>query len=175
MAGGSQVSPPAPLRTPTHTTPGCTDGSVILETPAHPVTEGDTVTLRCSFKGMEQLESTSDLSAKFYKGDVFIGTESAGEKILQAVSKSDEGFYKCEHPNKGTSPRSWLAVTVRDQYGSVPPTPPPSVMSLPRLLCSVLLFVLYTVIFIMCLCIYKRWARARANTKKRASGNLAPQ
>ncbi|MEQ2285916.1 hypothetical protein AMECASPLE_036824 [Ameca splendens] len=60
-------------------------GVVILESPALPVTVGDDVTLRCSYK-------------------------SAGKMILKNVLMSNKGFYKCQHPDKGESLESWLEV-----------------------------------------------------------------
>ncbi|XP_022625355.1 low affinity immunoglobulin gamma Fc region receptor III-like isoform X2 [Seriola dumerili] len=141
-------------------------GTVLLESPALPVTEGDKVTLRCSVKGRYEEKSKSDFNATFYRNGVFIGIHSEGTMILPAVSKSDEGFYKCRHPTKGESPQSLLAVRgdVRDQPAVEPTTPP--LMSLPRLLCTVLLFVLYTAIMIMCIYLYRRLARERMNTPK---------
>ncbi|KAM6894158.1 sialoadhesin-like [Lycodopsis pacificus] len=148
-----------------------TDKVVILESPALPVTAGDKVTLCCSYKEENEDESTSDFPATFYINDVRIGTEKAGKLVLPKVSRSDEGFYMCEHPTKGKSPRSWLAVSVGPQPTDVPstttPPPHPPLMSLPRLLCTILLFVLYTVVLIMCIHLFCRMARARADAKRR--------
>ncbi|XP_037615120.1 Fc receptor-like protein 5 [Sebastes umbrosus] len=142
---------------------------VILESPVLPVMEGDEVTLRCSYKEEHEDESTSDFSATFFRNDVFFGTEPAGKMILPAVSTSDEGFYMCKHPTKGKSPRSWLAVTVRAQLPDVLPLP---LMPLPRLLCTILLFTLYTAILILCIYTYRKMARARANAKRRVADHL---
>ncbi|XP_029610553.1 Fc receptor-like protein 5 isoform X3 [Salmo trutta] len=81
-------------------------GAVILESPALPVTEGDSVTLRCRYQG-----TPSDLTAVFYKDGSLIRAESSGEMTIPAVSKSDEGLYKCTN-SKGDSPESWMTVTV---------------------------------------------------------------
>ncbi|XP_042258166.1 Fc receptor-like protein 5 [Thunnus maccoyii] len=129
-----------------------TAGFVILESPVLPLTEGDSVTLRCSYKTRLAKKSTSDFSTKFYKDGVFIGIQPAGQMTLQTVSKSDEGLYKCEHPTKGESPQSFLAVReVQDSSVSTTPTL--------RLVCTILLFILYNVIFIVCIYRYQRWAR----------------
>uniref|UniRef100_A0A673W8I2 Ig-like domain-containing protein n=1 Tax=Salmo trutta TaxID=8032 RepID=A0A673W8I2_SALTR len=80
-------------------------GAVILESPALPVTEGDSVTLRCRYQG-----TPSDLTAVFYKDGSLIRTETTGEMTIPAVSKSDEGLYKCNN-SKGESPESWMTVT----------------------------------------------------------------
>ncbi|XP_064815814.1 high affinity immunoglobulin gamma Fc receptor I-like [Oncorhynchus masou masou] len=98
------------------------DGAVILESPALPVTEGDSVTLRCRYQG-----TPSDLTAVFYKDGSLIRAESSGEITIPALSKSDEGLYKCSS-SKGESPESWMTVTAG---GSTPSSSPPS--SLPPL------------------------------------------
>ncbi|XP_045567719.1 uncharacterized protein isoform X3 [Salmo salar] len=80
-------------------------GAVILESPALPVTEGDSVTLRCRYQG-----TPSDLTAVFYKDGSLIRTETTGEMTIPAVSKSDEGLYKCTN-SEGESPDSRMTVT----------------------------------------------------------------
>ncbi|XP_038831542.1 basement membrane-specific heparan sulfate proteoglycan core protein-like [Salvelinus namaycush] len=82
-------------------------GYVILESPVHPVTEGDSVTLRCKY-----WTTSLNIKADFYKDGVLIKNETTGEMTIPAVSKSDEGFYKCKYPDKGESPESWMTVRV---------------------------------------------------------------
>uniref|UniRef100_UPI003AACC798 Fc receptor-like protein 5 isoform X2 n=1 Tax=Centroberyx gerrardi TaxID=166262 RepID=UPI003AACC798 len=82
-------------------------GRLILLSPVHPVTEGDSVTLGCKSR-TEPLLSNVD----FYRNDKLIQNETTGEMTIHAVSKSDEGFYKCKYSEyPGTeSPQSWMAV-----------------------------------------------------------------
>ncbi|KAI3376726.1 hypothetical protein L3Q82_016486, partial [Scortum barcoo] len=82
-----------------------TAGSVILESPAQPVMEGDSVTLRCR----SRMTSSAHI-ADFYKDGLLVGSGSTGEMTIRAVSKSDEGLYKCSISDFGESPESWLAV-----------------------------------------------------------------
>uniref|UniRef100_A0A673ZPS2 Ig-like domain-containing protein n=1 Tax=Salmo trutta TaxID=8032 RepID=A0A673ZPS2_SALTR len=84
------------------------DGDVILESPVHPVTEGDSVTLTCVFRYQE---TNPKLKTDFYKDGVLIKNETTGEMTIPTVSKSDEGFYKCKS-GEGESPESWVAVRV---------------------------------------------------------------
>uniref|UniRef100_A0A673KB32 Ig-like domain-containing protein n=1 Tax=Sinocyclocheilus rhinocerous TaxID=307959 RepID=A0A673KB32_9TELE len=80
---------------------------VILENPVHPVTEGDTLTLRC----LDQNTTSLNLRADFYKDGSLIQNQTT-EMIISTVSKLHEGFYYCKHPERGESPKSWISVTV---------------------------------------------------------------
>ncbi|XP_030635221.1 Fc receptor-like protein 2 [Chanos chanos] len=81
------------------------DGDVILESPVHPVTEGDTFTLRCKYRN-----TSSDLRADFYKDGLVLQNQTTGEMTIPTLSKSDEGLYWCKHPERGESPKSWITV-----------------------------------------------------------------
>ncbi|XP_071234945.1 low affinity immunoglobulin gamma Fc region receptor III-A-like [Salvelinus alpinus] len=125
------------------------DGAVILESPALPVTEGDSVTLRCRYQGIP-----SGLTAVFYKDGSIIRAESSGEITIPAVSKSDEGLYKCA-TSKGESPESWMTVTDAGSSPIPSPAVPVLSMSLPRLLCSLLVgspYLLVTIILLVKCC-----------------------
>ncbi|KAF3837598.1 hypothetical protein F7725_005062 [Dissostichus mawsoni] len=91
-------------------------GSVILQSPALPVMEGDGVTLTCKTK------MADPHSANFFKDGIFIGTESAGHMTLHHVSRSDEGLYKCSVQNEGESPESRLSVSGKPTTTMDPPT-----------------------------------------------------
>ncbi|XP_036417258.1 immunoglobulin superfamily member 1-like [Colossoma macropomum] len=82
------------------------NGSVILESPVHPVTEGDPLTLRCLYRDPKP----SNLTVEFYKNGSLLQTQTTGEMTIHTVSKSDEGLYHCKHPEKGESPQSWISV-----------------------------------------------------------------
>ncbi|XP_022616894.1 Fc receptor-like protein 5 [Seriola dumerili] len=92
-----------------------TAGSVILESPVLPVMEGDDVTLRCT-----NITSSSNLTADFYKDDVFIRSSSTGNMTIHSVSEADEGLYRCNISAAGQSTGSWLRVRARH------PEPPQS-------------------------------------------------
>ncbi|XP_064881440.1 basement membrane-specific heparan sulfate proteoglycan core protein-like isoform X3 [Oncorhynchus nerka] len=84
------------------------DGDVILESPVHPVTEGDSVNLTCTFRHQGK---NPNPKTDFYKDGTLIKNETTGEMTIPAVSKSDEGFYKCKS-GEGESPESWVTVRV---------------------------------------------------------------
>ncbi|KAI4903924.1 hypothetical protein NFI96_030920 [Prochilodus magdalenae] len=70
-----------------------TYGDVILDSPVHPVTEGDSLTLRCLYRSTKP----SILTADFYRDGSLLQTQTTGEMIIHTVSKSDAGLYHCTH------------------------------------------------------------------------------
>uniref|UniRef100_A0A3B4C3Y2 Ig-like domain-containing protein n=1 Tax=Pygocentrus nattereri TaxID=42514 RepID=A0A3B4C3Y2_PYGNA len=85
-----------------------TNNNVILESPVHPVTERDPLTLRC----LCHHTKASDCIAEFYKDGLLLQTQTTGEMTIRTVSKSNEGLYHCKHPEKGESPQNWILVRV---------------------------------------------------------------
>ena len=78
---------------------------MILVSPAHPVTEGHSVSLQCKHRTDSSLSNVD-----FYRNEELVQAKTNGEMIIAAVSQSDEGFYKCNYSG-GESPQSWMAVT----------------------------------------------------------------
>jgi len=90
------------------------EAGVILESPVHPVTEGDYLTLRCLYNRT----SPSILRSDFYKNELLVQSQTI-EMIIPTVSKSHEGFYYCKHP-RGESPKSWISVRGESKIKKTP-------------------------------------------------------
>ncbi|XP_078147981.1 low affinity immunoglobulin gamma Fc region receptor III-like [Centroberyx gerrardi] len=132
-----------------------TDRAVILESPVRPVMEGDAVTLRCRTQ-----TTPSNLPADFYKDGFLIGTGSAGEMTIHSVSKSDEGLYKCQS-HLGESPESWLAVQTKSPL-----------LSLPRLMCHLVVGTPYLLTTIILGLIYRDRKRAQSDAEQRGNDDV---
>ncbi|XP_017159032.1 uncharacterized protein LOC108166030 [Poecilia reticulata] len=121
---------------------------LVLEIPALPVRAGCDVTLRCR-------RSNGDITAAFF----FVGQRRLGsgpELVLQPVRRADEGSYWCSTDRFGRSPLGFLRVTGPPLppplvSGPARPTGPPSsspplpqaCVSVPRLLCHLLVICPY--------------------------------
>ncbi|KAM9501635.1 cell adhesion molecule CEACAM5-like [Clarias gariepinus] len=116
------------------------DGDVILKSPVHPVTEGNPLTLRCLYRNTK----ISDSGADFYKDDSVLQKQTTGEMTISSVSKSHEGFYRCKHPKRGESPKSWVSVRVLSDGNA-----PQSVLKLLSSVVAASPYVLVTIILAM--------------------------
>ncbi|XP_058251537.1 Fc receptor-like protein 5 [Hemibagrus wyckioides] len=92
-------------------------GAVILDSPVHPVTEGHPLTLRCLYRSKMIPGSGVD----FYKDDSILQSQTTGEMTISSVSKSDEGFYHCKHPERGESLKSWVSVRLKSPGSNTVP------------------------------------------------------
>ncbi|XP_073712766.1 Fc receptor-like protein 5 [Misgurnus anguillicaudatus] len=87
---------------------------VILDSPVHPVTEGDLLTIHCLYR----YKNPSNLRAEFYKDESVVQNQTIGDTmIIPTVSKSHEGFYYCKHPERGASPKSWISIRENTSEG----------------------------------------------------------
>uniref|UniRef100_A0A671TLQ8 Ig-like domain-containing protein n=1 Tax=Sparus aurata TaxID=8175 RepID=A0A671TLQ8_SPAAU len=116
------------------------DGDMILLSPARPVTEGHSVSLSCKLRNI-----TFDSIVFFYHNEKVIQNDSRWELKISAVSKSDEGFYKCQHSGR-ESAQSWMSVQV------IPAVSRPDSSSFPVLLivglvCGIVLVIPLLVLF----------------------------
>uniref|UniRef100_A0A671TLJ3 Ig-like domain-containing protein n=1 Tax=Sparus aurata TaxID=8175 RepID=A0A671TLJ3_SPAAU len=113
------------------------DGDVILLSPARPVTEGHSVSLSCKLRNQ-----TSDSIVFFYYDEKVIQSDSRWELNISAVSKSDEGFYKCQHSGR-ESAQSWMSV----QAVSRPDSSSFPVLLIVGLVCGIVLVIPLLVLF----------------------------
>ncbi|XP_073330721.1 sialoadhesin-like [Pagrus major] len=116
------------------------DGDMILLSPARPVTEGDSVSLSCKLRSQ-----TFDSSVFFYHNEKLIQNDTRWELNISAVSKSDEGFYKCQYWRR-ESAQSWMSVQAvsRPESSSFP------VLLIVGLVCGIVLILL-----LLLLCRYR--------------------
>ncbi|XP_075948317.1 uncharacterized protein LOC142950641 [Anarhichas minor] len=124
-----------------------TDGDVILVSPVRPVTEGHSVTLGCKLKTENVLHDVD-----FYRNEKLIQHQTRGELIISAVTKSDEGFYKCRGRDSTqglnlTSAESWLSVKYSGDTAASSASP---VLLVVGLLCGVLLIILLLLFLYRC-------------------------
>ncbi|XP_040887668.1 Fc receptor-like protein 5 [Toxotes jaculatrix] len=149
-----------------------TDRSVILESPVLPVSEGAAVTLRCKAE-----TKSPDHVFNFFKDDHLIGSSATGEVTIHSANKSDEGLYKCSISGGQESTTSWLSVDASLPSSPSPPPPPsPSAsappaascsVSVPRLMCHLLVGVPYLLSTILLGLIYRDRKRAAQTLAER--------
>ncbi|XP_062301108.1 low affinity immunoglobulin gamma Fc region receptor II-like isoform X2 [Scomber scombrus] len=142
-----------------------TDRSVVLESPALPVSEGAAMILRC-----KDLNNTSDQKFSFYKDGRPIGSNSTGEMTIQHVSKSDEGLYKCSIAPGEETISSWVAVEAS------PPSPssaPASCsVSVSRLMLHLAVGMPYLLSTILLGLIFRDRNRAQPETERKGSNDV---
>ncbi|XP_034532098.1 obscurin-like isoform X2 [Notolabrus celidotus] len=108
---------------------------IILQSPVHPVTEGSSVSLSCKLRNNVTVPPVF-----FYHNDKLIQNDSRMELNISAVSKSDEGFYRCQCSGE-ESEQSWM--TVRDvQAVSRSWSSFPIILLIVGLICGVIILLL---------------------------------
>ncbi|KAM6894242.1 uncharacterized protein PEZ65_021934 [Lycodopsis pacificus] len=123
-------------------------GDVILVSPVRPVTEGHSVTLGCKLKTENVLQNVD-----FYRNGKLIPNHTREELFISAVTKSDEGFYKCRGTDSTQglrslmSAESWLSVKYAEDTAASSAFP---VLLVVGLLCGVFLIILLLLFLYRC-------------------------
>ncbi|XP_059211542.1 uncharacterized protein LOC131990161 [Centropristis striata] len=113
--------------------------NIILVSPVHPVTEGDSVSLSCRLRRRESVSTVF-----FYRNEELVQNDTRRELNISAVSKSDEGFYKCGHSGE-ESAQSWMSVKGSSPEGSKLP-----VLLITGLVCGIALVVIIILLVLFC-------------------------
>uniref|UniRef100_A0A8C4IKP2 Ig-like domain-containing protein n=1 Tax=Dicentrarchus labrax TaxID=13489 RepID=A0A8C4IKP2_DICLA len=109
---------------------------IILLSPVHPVTEGDSISLSCRLR-----RQTFESNVFFYLNEKLIQNDTRRELNISAVSKSDEGFYKCQYSQQ-VSAQSWMSVNVSRPESSSSPVP-----LIVGLVCGIILIILLLLLY----------------------------
>ncbi|XP_059210943.1 uncharacterized protein LOC131989662 [Centropristis striata] len=88
---------------------------IALDIPRLPVLEGEDVTLRCVHRNRTTGEISYNFEAFFYKNGRVTWHDYNGLITLEAVTKADEGLYKCKNTMREESHDSWLTVKARPE------------------------------------------------------------
>ncbi|KAG7330483.1 hypothetical protein KOW79_006705 [Hemibagrus wyckioides] len=115
------------------------NGAVILDSLVHPVTEGHPLTLRC----LSHSKMIPGSGVDFYKDVSILQSQTTGEMTISSVSKSDEGFYHCKHPERGESLKSWVSVRLQSPGSNTVPVAVAVGLSLALLFIILLLILLW--------------------------------
>ncbi|XP_044216868.1 Fc receptor-like protein 6 [Thunnus albacares] len=93
-------------------------GSIILKSPAFPVSEGDKVVLYCQHWTGIHSKTTFFRNGAEIVTNSSVSSDRVTKMTIENVTKADEGFYKCvSEGRKMESPESWLSVR-RDRGNS---------------------------------------------------------
>uniref|UniRef100_A0A3Q3FQY2 Ig-like domain-containing protein n=1 Tax=Labrus bergylta TaxID=56723 RepID=A0A3Q3FQY2_9LABR len=113
---------------------------IILVSPVHPVTEGSSVSLSCRLRSPDIVSNVF-----FYQNNKLIQNDTRKELNISAVSKSDEGFYKCQTSGRESS-QSWMSVTVVAVSRLGNPSYP-VILVIVGLICGVVLIILLLLLY----------------------------
>ncbi|MEQ2284089.1 hypothetical protein AMECASPLE_017993 [Ameca splendens] len=140
-----------------------TDRTVILESPAMPVSEGAAVVLYCKAE-----TNASKHKYNFFKDGHLIRSNCSGEMTIVSASRSDEGLYTCSASGLGESEGSWLTVVGNrnDQNIQLTPSSGPATASFSfpesRLLCHLIVGIPYLFSTVLLGLIYRDRKRGEA-------------